>query len=187
MPVKIFNRHLFMALGCSMFLAFGSFINTGAAQEISQAHANAARAAISAIKATDRFDSFLSDISFELKNELMRKDPNLEEVISQTVEEEAIKLVPRRVDLEKEVALAYARHFSEEELNQIATFYNSEAGKKLLSAGPVAMEDTLAAFDIWRQGLAQDLSVNVARALSGKVQPNEGGATGVEAEPQAEQ
>jgi len=99
----------------------------------------------------------------------MSKDPNLEAVISETVEEEAIKLAPRRADLEKEVALAYARHFTQEELTSIANFYSSEAGQKLLQQGPVAMNDTLAAFDIWRQGLAQDLSVNVARALSQKV------------------
>jgi len=171
MTAKIFNRSLFTGLGLAAFLTWGGIVGPVQAQEISDAHVSAARAAIAAIKATDRFDSFLSDISIELKNELMRKDPNLEEVISQTVEEEAIKLAVRRADLEKEVALAYARHFSQEELTQIADFYNSPAGQKLLLEGPVAMDDTLASFDIWRQGMAQDLSVNVARALSQKLLP----------------
>jgi len=171
MSAKIFNRHFFVRLGSAAFLSVGAALGFAGAQEISDAHVAASRAAVNAIKATDRFDSFLSDMSFELKNELMRKDPNLEEVISETVEEEAIKLAARRADLEKEVALAYVRHFSEEELTSIANFYNSDAGKKLLNEGPAAMDETLAAFDIWRQGMAQDLSVNVARALAQKVMP----------------
>jgi len=167
MRAKKLNRTFLAGLGISVLLAFaGGGLH---AQEISDAHVGAARAAVAAIKATDQFDSFISDVSFELKNELMRKDPNLEAVISETVEEEAIKLASRRADLEKEVALAYARHFTEEELTNIANFYNSEAGKKLLQQGPTAMNDTLAAFDIWRQGMVQDLSVNVARTLSQKM------------------
>jgi len=166
---NFFNRSFFVGVGISALLTIAGALSPLRAQEISDAHVSAARAAVAAIKATDQFDSFLSNMSFELKNELMRKDPNLEAVISQTVEEEAIKLAPRRGDLEKEVALAYARHFTQEDLTNIASFYNSEAGQKLLSQGPTAMNDTLAAFDIWRQGLAQDLSVNVARSLNEKL------------------
>jgi len=174
MRAKFLNHHIVtafgpLAFGISLLLTSGAMVASLTAQEISDTHVSAARSAISAIKATDQFDSFLSEMSFELKNELMRKDPNLEEAISATVEEEAIKLAPRRADLEKEVALAYARHFTEEELTRIADFYNSAAGQKLLREGPAAMNETLAAFDIWRQGMAQDLSVNVARALSQKL------------------
>jgi len=184
MSVKIFNRHFFVRLGFSSFLVLGGAVGCLYAQEISDTHVGAARAAVAAIKASDRFDSFLGEISFELKNELMRKDPNLEAEISETVEEEAIKLASRRADLEKEVALAYARHFTEEELSNIANFYNSPTGQKLLREGAVAMEETLAAFDIWRQGMAQDLSVNVARALAEKVAPANAPAT--QEEPAAE-
>ena len=42
----------------------------------------------------------------------------------------------RRADLEKEAAIAYAEVFTEEELNAIAAFYNSDTGKKLLSDRP---------------------------------------------------
>jgi len=186
MRVKIFNRHMLAGFGLVACLTWGGWIAPVSAQEISDAHVSAARNAIAAIKATDRFDSFLSDMSFELKNELMRKDPNLEEVISQTVEEEAIKLAVRRADLEKEVALAYARHFTQEELTSIADFYNSPAGQKLLREGPLAMDETLAAFDIWRQGMAQDLSVNVARSLSQKLLPADGEAEQAEEESASE-
>jgi hypothetical protein len=46
---------------------------------------------------------------------------------------QAIALVSRRGDLENEAARVYASAFSEDELKAIAEFYNTEAGKKLLS------------------------------------------------------
>jgi len=143
--------------------------NSALAQTVSDSHLKEARAAIAAIHATDRFDAFLGNTARELKNELMRKDPNLERIISETVEEEAIGLATRRSDLEKEVARIYAKYFTEEELKQIAAFYSSDAGQKLLAQGPNAVVDADGAYNIWRQGIAQDLAANVGRNLAQKI------------------
>lgn len=142
------------------------------AEEISASHLQAARKAIAAIQATEQFDMFLPHTARELKNELMRKDPNLEKVISKTVDEQAFLLVPRRADLEKEVARVYAKHFTERELNDITNFYSSAAGKKLLQKGPEAMADSVGAYDIWRQGIAQDLAANVGKVLNETLNAN---------------
>ena len=74
--------------------------------------------------------------------------------------------MPRRTDLEKEAALAYARVFSEEDLNAIAAFYNSEAGKKLLSDGPIVTRELFKAADIWQRGVARDLAQSVGAKLA---------------------
>jgi len=139
------------------------------AQNVSDEHLKQARAAVTAIRATERFDAFLGSTARELKNELMRKDPNWERLISQTVEEEALKLAARRSDLEREVARIYAKYFSQEELKQIADFYNSDAGQKLITQGPNAVIDADGAYNIWRQGIAQDLAANSGRALAQKI------------------
>jgi len=154
-----------------VFSLFSGLVSTSSAlaQAVSDSHLKEARAAIAAIHATDRFDAFLGNTARELKNELMRKDPNLERIISETVEEEAINLAARRSDLEKEVARIYAKYFTEEELKQIAAFYSSDAGKKLLSQGPNAVVDADGAYNIWRQGIAQDLAANVGRNLTQKM------------------
>ena len=52
-------------------------------------------------------------------------------MIIKTVDDQTMKLASRRGDLEREAALAYARSFNEDQLNQIAAFYQSEAGLKL--------------------------------------------------------
>jgi|GEM_PF-892443 len=144
-------------------------VSAASAQAITDSQLAAARKVIAAIHATDQFDSFLPDTALDLKNELSQRDPNLADVISKTVDEQTMLLIPRRTDLEKEVARVYAKHFTEAELNDIAKFYNSPAGKKLLKEGPNAMAESVGAFEIWRQGVAQDLAVNVGKALDKKL------------------
>jgi uncharacterized protein len=135
------------------------------AQEITPSHLAAARAAVTAIKTTDQFDSILPSVAQQLKSELIQKDPNLEAIISSTVDEQALALAARRGDLENEAARAYAVSFTEEELNAITGFYNSPAGKKLLSEGPIVTREVLKAAGIWQRGIARDLAQAVAEKV----------------------
>ncbi|MEP7454894.1 DUF2059 domain-containing protein [Phyllobacterium sp. SB3] len=135
------------------------------AQEITPSHLAAARAAVTAIKTTDQFDSILPMVAQQLKSELIQKDPNLESIISSTVDEQALTLAARRGDLEDEAARAYAVSFTEEDLNAITGFYNSPAGKKLLSEGPIVTREVLKAAGIWQRGIARDLAQAVAEKI----------------------
>ncbi|AQT47214.1 DUF2059 domain-containing protein [Bartonella choladocola] len=160
-------RRLAATLGTVAILGMG--VNFTYADDISEAQLQSAQKAIAAIHATDQFDEFLPSTARDLKDELMRKDPNLANVISDTVDEQAMALAKRRADLEKEAARAYAKHFSQAELDQITAFYTSDTGKKLLTEGPVAVRDILSAYDVWRQGVAQDLAANVGKAMAQKL------------------
>jgi uncharacterized protein len=75
-------------------------------------------------------------------------------------------LASRRADLEKEAAMAYAKVFSEKELTEIATFYNSDSGKKLLDSGPAVTRELLKAAEIWQNGVARDLAQQVGETLA---------------------
>jgi uncharacterized protein len=133
---------------------------------ISDSHLKAARAAVSAIHATEDFDKILPQAAAALKQSLIEKNPDLQELIVKTVDEEAIALAPRRADLEKEAATAYAKVFTEDDLNAIAKFYNSDTGKKLLSDGPRVTQELFKQADIWQRGIGRDLSQNVGAKLA---------------------
>ncbi|WP_367714588.1 DUF2059 domain-containing protein [Nitratireductor sp. GISD-1A_MAKvit] len=135
------------------------------AQDISASHLAAARSAIDAINATDDFDGVLPQAAAALKSELIRKNPDMVALINATVDEKAIELASRRVDLEREAAQAYARVFSEQELNEIAEFYTSPTGMKLIADGPIVTREVLKAGDIWRRGIARDLAQMVGQQL----------------------
>ena len=158
--------------------------STGGARaqhEIGDAHLKSARGAIAAIRATDEFDRIISAAAAELKVQLYQKNPDLQPLISIIVDETALGLASRRVDLEREAALAYAKVFSETELNEIQTFYTSSVGKKLLSDGPIVTRELFKAADIWRAGVARDLAQQVGKRISEEVaktnKEEEGGET----------
>ncbi|WP_353641498.1 DUF2059 domain-containing protein [Mesorhizobium sp. WSM2239] len=158
-------RRLSTALAASVIVATAS---PAFAQEISDAHLQAAREAVDAINATDMFDGILPAAAAALKSTLIEKNPDLQEIITATVDEKAIEMAGRRADLEKEAGLAYARVFPVEDLNAIATFYNSPAGKKLLADGPIVTREVTKAADIWQRGIVRDLAEVVGKSLMEK-------------------
>ena len=147
---------------------------TAVAQDVSESHLQAARQAITAIRATQQFDNILPAAALGLKSQLIQADPNLEPIISATVDEKAIELAGRRRDLETEAARVYANYFTEDELLTIAQFYGSEAGQKLLANGPIATRDVLRAADIWGRGVARDLAESVNTALDERAGQTDG-------------
>lgn len=155
-------RRFAVVLAASAVVAFAmpSF-----AQDIAESHLKAAKAAVAAIHATDSFDNILPQAAVALESSLIQKNPDLQELITTTVAAKALALAPRRADLEKEAATAYAKVFSEQELNDIATFYSSEAGKKLLGSGPIVTRELMKAAEIWQNGIARDLGQQVGEAM----------------------
>jgi hypothetical protein len=159
-------RNMIAAGATAVFLAVGTASSN--ADDISETHMQAARDAITAINATDRFDEILPSAAQALKGQLIQKDPNLQEDIIAVVDKHALDLASRRAALETESATDYAKSFSEDELKAIATFYNSPAGKKLLEKGPQVTAELARAAQIWQRGIARDLAQAVAKELAEK-------------------
>lgn len=147
-----------------------AFAGPAAAQDISENHLKAARAAITALNATAEFDMFLPSAAAQLKSQLIQKNPDLRVLISQTVDEKTLELASRRGDLEREAATIYARVFSEQQLNEITAFYTTETGKKLMSDGDIVGRQTAEAAVIWQRGLARDLAELVGKQLEAATQ-----------------
>ena len=159
-------------------IAGGLFTGFSAqAQDVPPEHVQAARAAIAALGVTDRFDNILPNVSERLKVQLIQAYPNLEDTIASKVDEEALKLAPRRGDLEREAALVYAKAFTIDELKAMTEFYSSDAGKKLLKDGPIATRELVKAADIWTAGVARDLEKQANDALLKEVQAAQPAAT----------
>lgn len=155
------------------------------AQDVTDEQLKAARSAIAAIGATNNFDNILPNLAARLKNSLIQSSPNYQDLISTTVDEKALELAARRADLEREAATIYAKTFTVDQLNAIATFYNSEAGKKLLNDGPIASREMLKAADIWAAGVSRDLSDATSKTLDATLVPPPAAADGTPAAPAA--
>jgi len=139
------------------------------AQEPSDEHLAAARAAINALNATDQFDAILPNAAQNLKATLIQTAPNLQEAISATVDEMALEMAGRRADLEREAAAIYARSFNMDELAAIEAFYASGPGQKLLQAGPLVTRELLQAAEVWSNGISRDLATATDAALRARL------------------
>jgi uncharacterized protein len=160
--LRAVTKACFAAASLCMIVAFADTAN---AQDITSGHLKQARGAIAAIGATNQFDSVLPQAAEALKGEMIQKDPNLEALITSTVDTEVLSLAVRRADLENEAARVYAKVFTEAELKAMADFYATDVGKKLISDGPLATRQLMEAANIWQAGIARDLAQNVAEKI----------------------
>ena len=138
------------------------------AQDLSEAHLKAARAAVKASGSTGRFDLILPQVLQDVKSRFISNRPDLEAEITEVANDQAIALAPRRADLENEIAVVIGKIFSEEELKELEVFYSTAVGKKLLSETDVIGRQVVAASRVWANGIARDLEKNVSDVLTEK-------------------
>ncbi|WP_204315002.1 hypothetical protein, partial [Klebsiella pneumoniae] len=74
-------RRLSVMLAATAIVAFSA---PSFAQEVSESHMKAARAAVAAIHATDPFDNILPQAAAALQAQLIQKNPDLQELITNT-------------------------------------------------------------------------------------------------------
>ncbi|MCF6322072.1 MAG: DUF2059 domain-containing protein [Rhizobiaceae bacterium] len=158
------------AIAISMFVAasFAVVVVSNAplqAQEISEEHIAAAKKAISATSGTEQLNGILPAAADNLAGQLIASRPDLEAQITDFVNESALELAPRRGDLEKEVAMIYARVFSEEELLKISEFFSTTPGQKFLTELPLIIREMGKASNLWGTGINRDLSKKVQEKL----------------------
>jgi uncharacterized protein len=156
-------------LAAAAIVVAGLGAGSAFADDPSPEHIKAARATIAAVGATANFDTILPTIAGQIKEQLIQATPNYEAVITEIVDEQAIKIAARRSNLEQEAAKVYAQSFTLDELNAITAFYTSPVGKKLLQNGPIAQRELAKAADIWATGISRDLSKASTDAINAKL------------------
>jgi hypothetical protein len=127
------------------------------AQEFSESHLAAAKAAAISSPMAQEFNNLLPFLAQRVQNRLVSLRPDLHEVIAKTVQDVALRLAARRGDLDNAVALIWARAFTEDELNEIAAFYTSEVGKKFVSLGPSLGQQTVQTASNWSNRVGEEL------------------------------
>jgi hypothetical protein len=129
----------------------------GRADDVTPSHLAAALEAVHSAKASKGFDNFLPLLSEKVQDQIIRVRPDLYKQITDVVQQQALKLVARRADLDTDVARIWANAFSEEELKSITAFYKSPAGLKYSDLGPQVFSSQLQAVKAWSDRLGQEL------------------------------
>ncbi|MGJ4856569.1 DUF2059 domain-containing protein [Labrys sp. KB_33_2] len=105
--------------------------------------------------------------------------------LSQIINEAAISLVPefmkRRGELDNSLAKFYTTRFSEDELKQLITFYESPVGKKLATQQQVILRDSMPVVQGWTRDLQDGVMKRVREEVEkkgGKLGPSPTDAPG---------
>jgi hypothetical protein len=127
------------------------------ADEVTPEHMAAALEAVHSAKASKGFDNVLPLLSEQVQDQIIRLRPDLYKQITGVVQQEALKLIGRRADLDSDVARIWANAFSEDELKSITAFYKSPAGLKFVDIGPKVIGDSLQAVKTWSDRVGEEL------------------------------
>ena len=127
------------------------------ADEITPERMAAALEAVKSAKASKGFDNVLPLLSERVQDQIIRLRPDLYKQITDVVQQEALKLIARRADLDNDVARIWANAFTEEELKAITAFYKSPAGTKFVDILPKVIGDSAQAVKGWSDRVGEEL------------------------------
>jgi hypothetical protein len=127
-------------------------------EDISPEHISAAIRAFRAAGIGDIFDRVLPILSEQTQNRLIQQRPDLTDQISLVVNDVAVKLIPRRVELDNQAARIWALAFTQEELDQVTAFFSSDVGKKYRAAGQNATQESMAVMKAWSSRISDEMN-----------------------------
>jgi hypothetical protein len=95
------------------------------------------------------FNPLIPGVVESAKNSLVPTNPQLSAPLNEVATQLIKEYEPKRAELLDLVAKIYAQHFTEPELKEIAAFYRTPVGKKMLSQEPIAIDESLKAAQDW--------------------------------------
>jgi uncharacterized protein len=145
---------------CAAAIAFIAFAQDARAQTAAQPSAAAvalARDVVEAKGALNMFDSVIVGVIEYHKSVLLQSNPNLQKDLNEVSARLNTEFAPRRANLQTEIARAYASRFTEAELKEIAAFYKTPLGKKLIVEEPKGVDDATKRVDEWASKFAEEV------------------------------
>ena len=116
----------------------------------------AAAKEILAMKHADAmYASAVPNLVHKTKDQLLQSNLNYQKDLNEVEVIVAQKLAGRQKEIGDGMAAVYAQTFTEQELKDLVTFYKSALGQKLLTAEPVAIQQSMAFMNQWAQGFAE--------------------------------
>ncbi|MET1415048.1 DUF2059 domain-containing protein [Roseibium sp. HPY-6] len=150
----------------AVLTATAFFINTSIAQdEISESHIAAAKRVAEVTKVLEPFDDILPILAEQTRTAFIQAEPTRAEEIIEVTQEVALQLAPSRAELNALVYQAWAKNFTEDELNELAVFYQTELGQKLTSTLPAVTQLSVGAAREWQDKTSTDMVTMVQQEL----------------------
>src|ERR1700738_1636304 len=124
-------------------------------KDASPAAIAAAKEILAMKNASAMYANAVPNIVQKTKDQLLQSNLNYQKDLNEVEVIVAQKLAGRQKEIGDGMAAVYAQAFTEQELKDLVTFYRSALGQKLLTAEPVAIQQSMAFMNQWAQGFAE--------------------------------
>jgi hypothetical protein len=91
------------------------------------------------------------------KNTLLATNPLLGNDLHEVAARLKLEFAPRQAEVINELAVLFARNFTEQEMKEIIAFFKTSAGKKFLVDEPVTMQEGMARAEAWSTRLSEQV------------------------------
>jgi hypothetical protein len=154
----MFAKNL-MGLALAAFLGIGSLsvCQPAAAQEPSASALAAAKELIIIKGGNNMFDPIVPGVIESAKNTLLPNNPQVGSQLNEVATTLRKEFDGKRTELLDEVARIYARHFTEQELKDLAAFYRTPLGKKVIIEEPAALDQGLRRAQEWANTFSEQV------------------------------
>jgi hypothetical protein len=138
-------------------VALFGFAAAAQAQAPSASHLKAAREVVEISGAARAFDRAIPQIFQQVYTTYTQQNPDLQKDISAVLQSLIEEFDKRKGEIVAILAESFAAKFSEAELKELLTFYNSPTGKKLVNENNAVLQDAVAKTQAWGGKISQEL------------------------------
>jgi len=162
--MKRFARIL-SAAGLALGLALSS-MPAGAQQPATPKPASpaaiaAAKEILAMKNASAMYAAAVPNIVQQTKETLMQSNLNYQKDLNEVADNLVKQYSARSGELMNDAARIYASHFTEPELRQLLTFYQSPLGQKVLAEEPKAADESMAMAGSWGDKLSEEVIIKM--------------------------
>jgi hypothetical protein len=151
-----------LAVVAGALVAFGPAAHS---QQPSAASMAAAKELVSSTGAASVFDPLIAGVVEQAKLLFLQQNPALGKDLNEISAKLRTDLLPRKAELNDEMARLYATSFTEPELKAILTFYQSPVGKKLLVQQPTVVDTSMKYAQEWANKLSDQVIATMRAEL----------------------
>ncbi len=151
---------VFMALSIVSLTALGTEAARAEARSSTQPSANATKLAREILELKDSrflYEPMVPGVIERVKSMLLQTNPTLGKDLDVVAASLRKSFAPRTTELLNNIATLYASRFSEAELKEIAAFYRSPTGKRVIEFEPRVFDEALDGLKGWQEKFAEEV------------------------------
>jgi hypothetical protein len=142
----------------TLLIALGAFAVPVAAQTApSSANVQLAREVVVASGATRAFEGVIPSILQQSLNVFVQQNPDLQKDLVEALKAIGPGFEKRTTEIIDIIASVYATRFSQQELKELLTFYQSAVGKKFVTLLPNVLEESFIKTQEWGGKLSEEI------------------------------